>query len=240
MLERVPAIAPLGVRNAAFTARAGAVAPGSLISIFGANLATGVETGPSNPLAQTLQGVTARVGDAFLPLILVSPEQINAQLISSLEPGSYTLVVRVGGRAEVSIPIEVARNAPGLFNTLVEDIPLGAFAHANGQPVTPDAPARAGEVVSLFATGLGPYNQTPADGFSVEESPLYGVKDPVEVLVDGEKLPPIYAGRASGAGIDVVRLNVPAVKTGSRWLPVQVTVNSIASNVVFLPIAAAE
>src|SRR5256885_917050 len=44
-----------------------------------------------NPLAQTLGGVTVRVGDRFMPLIFVSPSQINLQLPDDLPLGAQTI-----------------------------------------------------------------------------------------------------------------------------------------------------
>ena len=92
-LDRVPAIAPSGIRSAVTATVSEDVAPGSLISIFGANLAPGVRVGPANPLAQTLENVTVRADDTFLPLIFVSPGQItrNSRPVSLKEntPSSF-------------------------------------------------------------------------------------------------------------------------------------------------------
>jgi uncharacterized protein (TIGR03437 family) len=237
LLDRVPAIAPVGVRNAAQGGASHAIAPGSLISIFGASLAAGLEIGPPDPLAQTLQGVTVSVDDTFLPLIFVSPQQINAQLVSGIKPGTHSLIVRAQGRSETSAQIEVVRNAPGLFSMESDGVSLGVFVRANGQAVTRDVPAQPGETLSLLATGLGPYRQTPPDGFLVGESPAYSVADPVEVIAGGERLTPVYAGRSNaGVGVDIVRFTVPANTAGSRSLPIQVVVNGSESTVVSLPV----
>jgi uncharacterized protein (TIGR03437 family) len=238
LLDRVPAIHPLGVRNAAAGAIAGPVAAGSLISIMGAHLAPELLAGPANPMAQTLGSVTLRVGGSFLPLLFVSPEQINAQLVSGLDPGVHTLFLRVGGAPETSLRFEVARNAPGLFNTGGESS-LGAFFRANGEAVTAENPALPGELLSLFGTGLGPSRQTPPDGFQVEESSAYSLIDAVEVTAAGQRLTPLYAGRAgAGAGVDLVRFTVPPNTTGARLLEVRVTVNGTESNIVSLPVSA--
>ena len=236
LLDRVPAIAPLGVRNAAQAAVSRAIAPGSLISIFGASLAGNLEVGPSDPLTQTLQGVTVTVDDMFLPLIFVSPQQINAQMVSSIAPGTHSLVIRVHGRPETSAQIEVARNAPGLFSMDWDGVSFGVFVRANGQAVTREMPAQPGETLSLLATGLGSYRQTPPDGFLVGESSAYSTADPVDVIAGGERVMPLYAGRASaGVGVDIVRFTVPPNAMASGFMPVQIVVNGSESNVVLLP-----
>jgi uncharacterized protein (TIGR03437 family) len=237
LLDRVPAIAPLGVRNAAQSAVSRAIAPGSLISIFGANLAGNLEIGPSDPLTQTLQGVTVTVDDMFLPLIFVSPQQINAQMVSSIAPGTHSLMIRVQGRPETSAQIEVARSAPGLFSTEWDDVSFGVFVRANGQAVTREMPAQPGETLSLLATGLGSYRQTPPDGFLVGESSAYSTADPVDVIAGGERVTPLYAGRASaGVGVDIVRFTVPRNAMASGFMPVHIVVNGSESNVVSLPV----
>ena len=75
--DRVPFIAPAGIKNAAGDTPVDGVAPGSIISIYGASIATRLEIGPSNPLAQSLAGVLVLLGDRLIPLI-ISPNQISS------------------------------------------------------------------------------------------------------------------------------------------------------------------
>lgn len=237
-LDRVPAVAPLGVRNAALGASAERVAAGSLISIFGANLAPSVEIGPPNPLAQTLAGVTVRADDTFLPLIFVSPGQINAQLPSAMTEGTHQIIVRWEGKPETVAQILVMRNAPGLFGGNPPDQPVGSFVRASGQPVTADNPAHAGEVVSVLGTGLGPYAMQPPDGFLFDESAGYSLKDGVTIVVNDLAITTLYAGRSGAAvGVDAVRFQVPAPLPDSPFLPVKIRINSQESNTVLLPIS---
>jgi uncharacterized protein (TIGR03437 family) len=233
-LERVPAITS-GVRNAASDAASREVAPGSLITVFGVHLARELVVGPAAVLSQSLGGVTVRVDGAFLPLLFASPEQVNAQLVSALEPGAHRLVVRVEGRPETAIDFKVARNAPGLFTTSSK---LGLFVHQNGKPVTVDDPARPGETITAFGTGLGPYKLPPPDGFLVPEAPEYAIVDPVDVFVDGVRLPVAYAGRSeAGVGVDAIRFALPSGFASSPTAEVHVTVNGVDSNAVVLPLS---
>src|SRR5207248_11522925 len=132
-----------------------AVAPGSIVSLFGVNLAPSLQVGPDNPLAQSLADVTVRIGGKLLPLLFVSPEQINAQLPPDLAEGVYTLTVRWEGKPDAVTDFTVARNAPGLFNRVVDGRAFGLFLHENGDPITTDSPARRNETVTLLGTGLG-------------------------------------------------------------------------------------
>ena len=237
MLDRVPAIAPGSVRNAA--APVTGIVPGSLISVFGANLAPALEIGSSNPLPQTLQNVTVRTEDAFLPLVFVSSGQINAQLPQSVSEGLHTLYVRWEGKGETSSQVRVVRNAPGLFNNGSTDQPLGSFLKSGGQAATVDNPAHGGDTLSVLGTGFGPYTSLPPDGFLLDDSAGYTLADTVTVVMeDGTELASSYAGRSGAAvGVDAARFQLPANLPDGQFLKLRIRVNGQDSNTVLLPVS---
>lgn len=238
-LIRVPAITSPGVRSAASDAAQSGVAPGSLISIYGANLSSDLAVGPASPLAQTLANVTVRVDGSFLPLLFVSPGQINAQLVSGLDPGTHQLIVRLEGQPETAVNFDVVRNAPGLFTTIANDRSIGVFSHTDGRPVTIQDPAAPGETISAYGTGMGPYRTAPPDGFLVSESAPYAAADPVTVTAAGQQITPLYAGRTGlGVGVDVVRFVAPAASSDAKSVDLKVSVNGVESNTVSLPVSA--
>src|SRR5580765_7617788 len=75
---QTPVVSPGGVGNAANGLST--VTPGSLVSIFGSNLASGLAVADSIPLATTLSGVSVTFNGIQAPLLFVSGGQINAQL----------------------------------------------------------------------------------------------------------------------------------------------------------------
>jgi uncharacterized protein (TIGR03437 family) len=237
-LDRVPTIAPLGIHSAATFAASDGVAPGSLISIFGGNLAPGLEVGPASPLSQTLQTVTVRVDGEFLPLVFVSAGQINAQLPAGISLGAHQLIVRWEGKPETSAPVLVTRNAPGLFGAGPPDLMVGYFVRASGEAITPDRPAHAGDVITVLGTGFGPYTTQPPDGFLLDEAAGYTLVDSVRLVAGDAILNALYAGRSSaGVGVDAARFQLTGVLPDSRFLPVKITVNGQESNTVLLPIS---
>jgi uncharacterized protein (TIGR03437 family) len=239
-LKPVPGIIASGVRNAASDSPGASVAPGSLISIYGVHFASDLLAGRSNPLEQTLGGVTVRIDGLFLPLLFLSPGQINAQLISDLEPGAHTLVVRVEGEPETAVNVDVARNAPGLFSTPAGDARLAIAVHEDGTAVTIQNPASAGETVTVLGTGFGPYRFAPPDGFVVGESDSYSLADPVELIADGVSQTPVFAGRSGvGVGIDAVRFRLPARPADASFVNIKVKVNQSESNTVLIPLVSA-
>jgi uncharacterized protein (TIGR03437 family) len=233
----VPYVAPAGVQSAAGKTPDGTVAPGSLISIYGQNLAPGLLIGPASPLAQTLNGVVVTVADRLLPLMFVSPQQINAQLPSDLPDGSYTLTVQTTGQPDVTGAFTVARNAPGLFTRMIGANFYVMASHEDGSPVTPDSPARRNETISIFGTGFGPYSQTVIDGFALPASPIYTLADPVTVTVAGSPIQPVSVGGAPGfVGTVVVKIAITDDLPTASTVPVVVSVNGKSSNPVMLPL----
>src|SRR5579862_2501813 len=94
----VPFVADGGIVNAAGQTPLKSVAPGSIASIYGANLAPSVAAGPGSPLPRTLNGVVVTSGGKTLPLLFVSPEQINVQVPSDAVAGNQTLTVSWNGQ----------------------------------------------------------------------------------------------------------------------------------------------
>src|ERR1700682_524694 len=73
------------------------IAPGSLATIFGQNLAASAASAPSLPLQTNLNGVTLSISGVAAPLYYVSPGQINFQIPSGTATGTATAVVTASG-----------------------------------------------------------------------------------------------------------------------------------------------
>ncbi len=225
LFDSVPYIAPTGVANAAGQTPSTAVAPGSVISIFGSNLANATAVAPDGLLPQTLGGMTARVADRLLALEFASPAQINAVLPNDLPAGAQILTVSPPAQSDVQAAFTVARNAPGLFSTVF---------HADGTPVTAASPAQSGEVLTVYATGFGPTNPPRLDGFPVPASPDYLIVDSVTARIGDTPATVQKAFALPGKnGIDAVQFTF-ASGTASGQLVV--TVNGVDSNPLTLPV----
>ena len=236
MTTAVSYIAPAGVTNAAGTTPSSTVGPGSLISISGQNLSLQTVVGPVNPLAQTIDGVTVTVNDLILPLLYVSPQQINAQVPSELSDGNYTLVVHSPGQPDVSATFTVARNSPGLFGQTLNSQMYAIALHSDGTVVTPDSPAQGGETISLLGTGFGPYATPVVDGF-FPTAPPPALSDSVNISLGGQNPAASWSGAAPGyAGVVMTTFQIPASMAGSGSVQVAVSVNNATSNTVMLPI----
>ena len=237
MLDRIPYIAPAGVKNSAGDTPAQGVAAGSIISIYGANLATRYEVGPATPLAQSIAGVVLLLGDRILPIVYVSPEQINAQLPDDLIEGAYSLTVKNNGFADVTAAFSVVRNAPGLFFNTINQKQYVLALHEDGTAITIDSPARRNELVTLLGTGFGPYTRRVPEGFAVPDSPIASIADTAEVVVGAVRLQPTFTGAAPGfVGIASSKIRITSDLPGASSVELRIVVNGQDSNTVLLPI----
>jgi uncharacterized protein (TIGR03437 family) len=238
-LAASPYIPPAGIVTAAGANPGGTIGPGSIISIFGQNLAPALQIGQTNPLSQAIGGITVTVGNYLLPLMFVSPQQINAQVPVELADGNYTLAVHQAGQPDVTGAFTVQRDSPGVFTQAnANGAPLVLALHADGTPVTPDSPAQRNETISIYGTGFGPLDHTPVDGFVVAPGSGWLLTDPVAVVTDsGLSLTPSWAGAAEGmVGTAVVKVNISDQVPTATTLKMQVTVNGVQSNSVQLPV----
>jgi uncharacterized protein (TIGR03437 family) len=234
----VPAIAPAGIMSAAGATPDGTMAPGSVISIYGQNLAPALQIGTTNPLPQSLGNITVTIGNYLLPLLFVSPSQINAQLPSELVDGTYTLTVHQTGQPDVPGQLTVSRDAPGVFTqSNPQNQPLALALHQDGTLVTFDSPAIHGETISIYGTGFGPYVNTIVDGFFVPATPSTPVVDPVTLNVGAITKTPDFAGAAPGlVGMTLVQMKITDDLPAGTTVNLTVQVNAKSSTTVVLPL----
>ncbi len=238
LLDAVPYIPPAGIQNAAGATPDQVVAPGSIVAVFGANLTANTTTGPTNPLSQSLGGVVLTAGDRILPLLFVSPNQVNAQLPPDLPEGSYTLAVSATGQPDVDGAFTVARNAPGLFTYGTTDAgPLALAFHQDGTVVTASSPALQGETVTIYGTGFGPCQQPLIAGFLLPGGAPNPLVDTLTIQLGAFAPYAAFAGAAPDLiGMEIAQFQItPDLPSGTN-LPLTVTVNGRQSNTVLLPL----
>jgi uncharacterized protein (TIGR03437 family) len=225
------------VQNAAGHTPQPEVASGSLISIFGSNLAPSVVVGGTNPVPQTLNGVVVVTSGRILPLMFVSPWQINALLPSGLAPGDYDLTVSSLNNPDILTSFTLARNAPGLLTNPLNNRNYALALHQDGSLLTPDAPALPGETVTVLGTGFGPLTLPYIEGFPAPQDPKNPLVDPVAVSLGGTVFPPAWAGAAPGfVGLDSIQILIGDMVPTGTTLQLIATVNGVSSNTVLLPI----
>jgi uncharacterized protein (TIGR03437 family) len=215
---------------------AGAVAPGTLVAIFGTNLAPASRYSTTLPLPTTLFGGSITFNGVSAPLFYVSATQFNAQIPFTTPTGAATVQVKRNDGTSATQTITLAAVSPGIFFSpqTGSTTPLGAIVHSKDFSfITALAPAVPGEYVSIFCTGLGAL-QTPVATGAIPPSPPPMTTATPTVTIGGIAAPVSYSGLAAKlAGVYQVNVHVPAgVPTGLQ--PVVLTISSVASNSVML------
>jgi len=184
---QAPAVNAGGVVNAASYATQG-VSPGSIIGIFGTNLAGALAFSDSIPLSVTLGTVTSvTFNGVSAPLYYAGPLQVNAQMpFESLASGSTSATVNVvvtttTGGASAPQPVTVVPAMPGIFTVSETGVgqaiatdnndgaiaaPTGSIQGANTHPWS----ISSGHALVIWCTGLGAVTPTIADGANSYDS----------------------------------------------------------------------
>jgi uncharacterized protein (TIGR03437 family) len=223
-------IDPLSIFNAAsYAPITNPVAPGEFVSIFGSGLASTTASAQSLPLPARagLGGVQVMVNGRYAPLSYVSPTQINLLVPNATGPvsGESYATFQVINNNEASNKVTVHTNytAPGAFSltsnggTYPPGIGPAAVLHADYSLVTPSNPAKAGETLQLYLTGLGSVTPSVADGAAASTTTLSVVDGQVAVYVGGVTSKVAFAGLAPGfAGLYQINFVVPSgITTGT-------------------------
>ncbi len=232
----------------------GPVAPGTLITISGNHLSEvteSVSTDSDEPLPERLGGIEVIFDGQALPLLAVSPTQVQAQIPYDL--GNRTaanLYLRLEHGASVpaittAVSMRLVPASPGLFASGGTEprgaIILHAAALAAGAapPVTAESPVSPGEVLTLWATGLGAVWEegaaTPQAGHP--QGRAADVAIPVAAQINGVAATVLSAKLPEGAiGVYEIQVLMPAEAVVSNKARLTLAQNGTVSNAVSFPI----
>jgi uncharacterized protein (TIGR03437 family) len=225
-----PTVTGVGVVNSAtYLPR---VVRGSLISIFGTGIApvNGVVVAPSFPLPTELAGVSVWIDGDPAPILSVSNvngrEQINIQAPFLVIPGYSGRLVSpssftVKSHGAISWAELVTSPAPQAGIFVASDGTAAVLHSADYSLVTASNPARAGEVILVYATALWEVGPPVDIGVAAPVSPLSRTVYPVTAQIGGVDAQVQFAGLAPGyAGLYQVNLLVPKVPAGTQTLTI--------------------
>jgi uncharacterized protein (TIGR03437 family) len=220
------------------------IAPGSYISIFGANLSeyTDSVTSALAPYALplTLDGVTVSfdVPSAKLSvpgyLTYVSPGQVNLQVPWELQ-GQTSAQVKVtlyGYSYGNVVTVPLADTAPAFL----ENSGIAVALDQNNAIVTAANPVKRGQVVTLYMNGLGPVNGGPASGEFASSTVLTHTKVDPAVTIGGQPATILFSGLApTYPGLYQVNAIVPAgISAGT--VPISLSIGGATTKASTLPV----
>jgi uncharacterized protein (TIGR03437 family) len=227
---------PGGIVNGASFAPGTTVAPGSIISVFGQNLASATAPATALPLPTALGGASLSIGGRDVPLFFASAGQLNAQAPFELAAGTrQQAMVRAAGNVSVPETVVVVPAQPGIF--LADAQGQGAVFDGQGRLADRNAPAAPGDIVVLYATGLGAVDRAVGSGQASPATPPAVVQIPVAAYVGGAPAVVHFAGLTPGfAGLYQVNLQIPAGVAPGPAVGLFLVQNGARSNTVTMGI----
>ncbi len=233
-----------GVTNAASFA-AEPASPASIFTLFGSNLASGTASASAVPLPTSLLGTTLKLNGVAAPLYYVSPTQINFQVPRELAGVSQAaLTLEVNGVTGSASTLSLAPVSPGLFGTNQQGGGQGAILIANSSVLAAPAgttassrPAKRGEYISIFCSGLGAVSNPPADGAPASTTTLSSTSSNPSVSIGGVPAQVSFSGLAPGfVGLYQVNVQVPANAPAGDSVAVVLNIAGVASNAVTISV----
>ena len=249
LLAQAPVIGNDAILNGASFQRGQPITGGSLVSIFGTGLASRIAAADSIPLSTSLGGVTVQFtnGSTTLnaPLLYVQPDdpanqvisQINCQVPWNLVPGGVTanvsVVVTRDGVASQPAAVSVGPFSPGIFSSggraVVVNLDGSLAWPAGSVPGVFSHAAKVGDVVVMYATGLGAVDTPVADGQnSLDKTRNTAVKP--TILVGGLPASIQFSGLSPQfVGVNQVNFVIPNTAPGDA-VSMQIQVGGITTS----------
>jgi uncharacterized protein (TIGR03437 family) len=232
-----PILNPNGTLNAfAIAGEPGApIAPGSIVQIYGSNLAPQPAQATAIPLPVNLSQTSVLIGGLLAPLYYVSPGQINAQVPFELITGqTYQVVVNANGALTMPNPIQLSAAAPGILQFAAGEI---IAQHQNGSLVLENSPAQAGEYLVMYVAGMGQTNQNVPSGTASPSASLASSLNRPTVTLNGAPLTNVpYAGLTPTlVGLYQINFQVPP-NAPSGHLQLTVTQTGGPTSATVLPV----
>lgn len=170
------------------------VAPGSWAAAFGTFAGVSATTASTFPLPKTLGGVTVKIDGVDAPLFDVRATQITFLIPAGAMPGLRPVAITTTG-GTVTGNVRIIASAPGIFVKDTATPPRGAARNQDGVTENSQAaPARRGEIISLFGTGPGPFSQAVRDGEVPGASPLITTRATPQVFIGGVQADVQFSG----------------------------------------------
>jgi uncharacterized protein (TIGR03437 family) len=193
----------------------GPFAPNSVASIFGSGLARSsqgltADVILNNTLPKELNSTRVYVLDEPAPLLYVSDGQVNFLVPGDQLDGDVKIRVVREGVTGPEITVTLVDAAPALFQTAAG---YAIAAHVDNSVIAPGSPAQAGEIIVVYACGLGRTQPNPAPGVIPQTAALIQRLSDLKVYLGGTAIDPgsiLYAGLTPGsAGLYQINLVLP-------------------------------
>jgi uncharacterized protein (TIGR03437 family) len=161
------------------------------------------------------------IGGMAVSALSIGPSQITAVVPANLPLAAALVQVQSGGALSNPVLAPVAAASPGIFSADASGSGQGYIFNQDGTPNTPSNPTKIGDMITIYATGVGPVSFT--NGYAVTDFPA-------NIFVDGFFSSGVAAvmGPLTGFPGSVYRITV--------FVPNPVLANPDLKNFVFPPL----
>jgi uncharacterized protein (TIGR03437 family) len=190
--------------------------PNGLATVYGTNLSAITQAITASdirdgrlPFTLNGTGVSVLVGGLRAHVLYASPSQVNFLVPSLLNPGSAMVEVVRSGASGGPVRVLIAAAMPGLF--LLKP-GVAVATRTDGSVLTEAAPAHPGEIVVLYATGLGETKPSVEYGRVAASAAWVAARESIQLVLDGRTVTEgvLYAGVTPGfGGLYQVNLKLP-------------------------------
>jgi uncharacterized protein (TIGR03437 family) len=210
------------------------ISPGTIAVITGSGIAPTVQgtVTPTNivgPLPTTLAGVEVLFNGVSSPIFAVSnisgKESVIVQVPFETTPGAASVTIRTSGGGSTTVPnVQVQTAKPGIFQYQdVNGKQYGVALRPDGSYVSSTNPARRGDIIRVFATGLGQTSPAAATN-------RVGVRDQTVLAnvisgINNEGVRTVSAKMAEGSvGVYIVEMEIPQTATTGDSRPLALAI----------------
>jgi uncharacterized protein (TIGR03437 family) len=223
----LPTITANGVQNAA--SLTGAIAPGTWVSVFGANLSATTRSWANSDfvggkLPTVLDNVSVTIDGKAAAVAYVSPTQINVLAPDDSTTGLVFAQVKAPAGTSATALVLQQTAAPAFFQFHAPSANYAAATHADGSLLAGTAlvqqgilgtPAKPGETIVLYGTGFGATQPAiSATALVPSALPLANLQD-LRVRIAGVDATAVFAGLVS-PGLYQFNVVVPNVPDGDQ------------------------
>jgi uncharacterized protein (TIGR03437 family) len=236
LLNPVPFTIGAVTNAAAPSSIQGAIAPGEILTIFGAGIGPSTLTpftASGGYIGSQIAGTQVYINGYSVPLLYVSASVIAAIApyeIANLSTANITVVYQ--GQDTNTFVVPVAAAAPGIFTTNATGSgPAAAVNIQNGTINSASSPASRGSYVSLYISGAGQTSPAGTDGQIANSAPYPQTVQPVTAQIGGLSAIVTYAGVTPTVvqGLTQVNVQVPmGIQPGSA-VPIAIQVGGISA-----------
>ena len=211
----------------------GPFASNTLITIFGAGLARsaqGVTVADivNNSLPNELNYTRVTINDWAAPLLYVSESQVNFLIPPKQANGPARVRVIREGQTGPEVTISLVDVSPALF---VSAAGFAIATHGDNSVITPEKPAVGGELIVIYATGMGKTDVMPTNGELPPYASQLALRGTLQVLLDGIAIDPAqvrYAGLTPGSA-GLYQINVVLSQTSRPDPELRLSIGGVVS-----------